>query len=205
MHMARRQLWFLGIAGFLFAILFGRWAQSLFTQAELVHFSVNFPSDGRAETMSCCDLGGPWARDRDPDWSDYPAGGLLAYGEEGALVVDVGKQGVLKRMLQPNLLSISTHWLRNVGTQPYQIRLEMDMCGLDLEWVTFERDWDPLTKTSTRMIDPGDTFNMDWYFKIPPELRQRAIVCEGQLRVSDAQTETLLTALPIKILNSRAN
>jgi hypothetical protein len=205
MHMAKKQNWFLGIAGLLFAIVFGRWAQSLFSQAELVHFSVNFPSDGRAETMSCCDLGGPWARDRDPDWSDYPAGGLLAYGEEGALVVDVGKQGVLKRILQPDFLSISTHWLRNVGTQPYQIRLEMDMCGLDLEWVTFERDWDPLAKTSTRMIDPGDTFNMDWYFKIPPELRQQAIVCEGQLRVSDAQTETLLTALPIKILNSGAN
>jgi hypothetical protein len=202
--MAKVRTGFLGILGFVFAIGFGRWAQSLFTVSELVHFSVNYPSDGRAETMSCCDLGGPWARDRDPNWNNYSAGGLLTWGEEGGIVVDVGKQGLLKRTLQPSYLSLSTHWLRNVGTQPYQIRLQMDLCDMDLEWVTFERDWDPVARTSTRLLDPGDTFNMDWYFRGPPELRSRSVVCEGQLDVYDAQTDALLTALPIMIVNSRA-
>jgi hypothetical protein len=70
--------WALALLGLAFAVGFGMWAQSLFVRSELVHFSVNFPSDGRAETMSCCDLGGPWARDRDPEWNDYAAGGVLA-------------------------------------------------------------------------------------------------------------------------------
>jgi hypothetical protein len=202
--MAKVRAGFLGILGFVFAIGFGRWAQSLFTVSELVHFSVNYPSDGRAETMSCCDLGGPWARDRDPNWNEYAAGGLLTWGEEGGIVVDVGRQGLLKRTLQPGFLSLSTHWLRNVGTQPYQIRLDMELCGMELEWETFERDWDPVTRTSTRLIEPGDTFNMDWYFHVPPELRSQGVVCEGELDVYDAQTEALLTALPITIINSRA-
>ena len=201
--MAKILTWSLGLLGFAFALVFGRWAQSLFTQSELMHFSVNFPSDGRAETMSCCDLGGPWARSRDPDWNDYAAGGLLAYGEEGGVVVDLGRQGLLKRLLQPDFISLSTHWLRNVGTQPYQIRLEMEMCGIDLEWETFERNWDPVTKTSTRTIDPGDSFNMDWYFKIPKRLRNQNLVCEGELSVFDAETDTLLTLLPIHIVNSQ--
>jgi len=203
--MRRTTNWALALLGLAFAVGFGLWAQSLFVKSELVHFSVNFPSDGRAETMSCCDLGGPWARDRDPDWNDYAAGGVLAYGEEGAIVIDVGQQGLLKRTLQPNYLSISTHWLRNVGTQPYQIKLAMDMCDWDLQWVTFERDWDVEAKVSTRFIDPGDSYNMDWFFTIPAEQRAQATICEGQLDVYDAETDDLLTALPIKIVNSKAN
>lgn len=202
--MRQLRTWSFGILGFAFALSFGRWAQSLFTVSELIHFSVNFPGGGSAQTMSCCDLGGPWARERDPDWNDYSSGGILTWGEEGEVVVDVGRQGFVKRTLQPHFVSLSSHWLRNVGVQPYQIRLEMDMCGWDLEWETFERDWDPVAKTSTRMIEPGKTFNMDWYFHIPAESRQQSVVCEGQLSVYNAQNDDLLSELPIRIVNSRA-
>jgi hypothetical protein len=194
----------LGVLGFLFATLFGRWSQYLFTNSELIHFSVNFPGTGRAETMACCDLGGPWARERDPQSTDYAAGGLLPWGEEGRIVVDLGKQGLPKRLLQPNFISLSSHWLRNVGTQPYRIKLDMEMCGFELEWETFEAEWDPVTHSSTRAIEPGDTFNADWFIKIPPELRDQAVVCEGQLSVSDAETGASLSELPITIINSRA-
>jgi hypothetical protein len=199
------RLWSLALVGFVFAMGFGKWAQSLFTRSELMHFSVNFPSEGRAETLSCCNVGGPWARTYGDDWNDYPAGGLLAYGEEGALVVDLGRQGFLKRTLQPNLISISSHWLRNVGTQAYRIRIEMDMCDLDMKWLTFERDWDQATQTSTRQIEPGDTYNMDWFFTIPPEQRNQHIVCDGELRIRDAETGDLLTDLPVRIVNSAAD
>jgi hypothetical protein len=195
----------LGVLGFVFAIAFGRWAQSLFTKSELMHFSVNFPSEGRAEAMSCCNVGGPWARTYGDDWKDYPEGGLLAYGEEGALVVDVGQQGLLKRTLQPNFISISSHWLRNVGTQSYRIRLEMDMCDLETEWLTFEAAWDQASQSSTRYIEPGDTFNMDWFFRIRPEQRDQGVICDGELRILDADSRKLLTDLPVRIVNSAAN
>lgn len=200
--MRRTTNWALALLGLGFAVGFGLWAQSLFVVSELVHFSVNFPSDGRAETMSCCDLGGPWARDREPEWNEYSAGGLLAYGEEGNLVIDIGRQGWVKRLLQPNYISISSHWLRNVGVQPYQIRLAMDMCGWDMKWVTFERDWDPEARVSTRSIEPGSTFNMDWFFTVPEDQRNQPVVCEGLLDVYDAETDELLTELDIKIVNS---
>lgn len=203
--MKRLGVYSLALVGFLFAIGFGKWAQSLFTKSELIHFSVNFPSKGRAQTMSCCDVGGPWARTYGDDWNDYPEGGLLAYGEEGALVVDVGQQGLLKQTLQPNLISISSHWLRNVGTQPYRIRLEMEMCELEMNWLTFERDWDQAAQTSTRYIEPGDTYNMDWFFKIPPGQRNQSMICDGELRVIDADSDMILTNLPVQIVNSAAN
>jgi hypothetical protein len=196
--------WLMAVVGFGFAIGFGLWAQVLFTQSELVHFSVNFPGKANAQTMACCELGGSWTRTKDPQWNDYPAGGVLAYGEEGVITIDVGKQGFLKRTLQPNYLSISSHWMRNVGTQPYQIRLDMDLCGMELEWETFEADWDQATLSSTRAIEPGNSFNMDWFFHIPPDMRAQSVVCDGQLTVFDAQSDELLTELPIRIVNSQA-
>lgn len=199
--------WMVALFGFLFATIFGLWAQSLFTQAESVHFSVNFPSEAGesgAQTMSCCDLGGPWANIPEDEWEGYPAGGVLVWGEEGCVVLDLGRTGALKRTLQPGFINLSTHWLRNVGVQPYQIRLDMDLCGFETEWVTHEASWDFSTKSSTRVIEPGEVFNMDWYFQIPFEDFNQPVICEGNLEVFDAQTGVSLSKLPINIINSRA-
>ena len=100
--------WLLALSGFLFATGFGLWSQTLFTQSESVHFSVNFPSEegeSGAKTMACCDLGGPWARIPVQDWTGYPAGGVLVWGTEGCIVLDVGREGMLKRALQPGLIT----------------------------------------------------------------------------------------------------
>ena len=197
--------WLLALGGFLFATGFGLWSQTLFTQSESIHFSVNFPSEegeSGAKTMACCDLGGPWARIPTQNWTGYPAGGVLVWGTEGCIVLDVGREGMLKRALQPGLINLSTHWLRNVGVQPYQIRLDMDLCGFELEWETHESSWDPVTQTTTRMIEPGEVYNMDWYFHIPSNNFNQQVVCKGALQVFDAQTGDLLTRLPINIINS---
>jgi len=199
--------WFLGLFGLLFAIAIGLWSKNLFTQSESVHFSVNFPTstgEADAKTMNCCDFGGPWASIPEKDWKGYPAGGVLVWGTEGTILLDVGREGFLKRTIQPGFINLSTHWLRNVGIQPYYIRLDMDLCGIDLHWETFESAWDPTTQSTTRAINPGEVYNMDWYFHIPPEMLNQAVVCEGQLKVFDAQAGDSLTELPIVILNSRS-
>ena len=199
--------WLLALGGFMFATAFGLWSQTLFTAAESVHFSVNFPTEAGesgAQTMPCCDLGGPWASIPEQDWEGYPAGGVLVWGTEGCIVLDVGKEGTLKRIFQPGLINLSTHWLRNVGVKPYQIQLEMDLCGFETEWETHEASWDLVTKMSTGMIEPGEVFNMDWYFHIPPEDFNQPVVCKGGLEVFDAETGESLTKLPITIINSRA-
>jgi hypothetical protein len=91
-----------------------------------------------------------------------------------------------------------------VGVRPYKIRMEMDLCDWDLEWETFEAAWDHTTQSTTRYIQPGKTFNMDWYFHIPEEDFQQPVVCQGQLEIFDAETDQSLTVLPVTILNSRA-
>ena len=46
---------------------------------------------------------------------------------------------------------------------------------------------------------------MDWFFKIQPEQRNQSSICEGELRVFDADSNTLLTDLPVRIVNSAIN
>jgi hypothetical protein len=199
-------MWALGIAGFLFAAFIGLWSKSLFTISESVHISVNFPAGESVvvgEKMNCCDLGGPWERAFGSEWNDYPPGGVLIWGTEGQVLIDVGQEGLLKRLIQPRFFNLSSHWIRNVGVKPYKIHLDMDLCGFDLEWETPEAAWDQATQSTTRYIDPGKTFNMDWYFHIPPEAMARNVVCQGELTVSDAETGQSLSELPITMLNSR--
>ncbi len=46
---------------------------------------------------------------------------------------------------------------------------------------------------------------MDWFFTIPPEQREQEMICDGELRVIDADSDELLTDLPVQIVNSAAN
>jgi hypothetical protein len=175
----------------------GRWGLALFTTSECVHFSVNFPTAPGAEVMPVAALGGPWAMLPPEAWHGYPAGGLLVWGREGRIDVDLGRQGVLKDALQPWRVRLSTHWLRNVGLRPLRIRLELDACGMPVRWVTFERAWDPDRRVVTRPIEPRSTFNMDWILDVPRARRSQAVICDGELRVIEAGSDTVLTRLEI--------
>ena len=190
----------LGAAGLVVTVVAGRWGLGLFTTAEFVHFSVNYPTLPGLELRSMSEIGGPWARD--PKLTRPPPGGLLAFGDEGEVVVDLSRRGWLKSLIQPGTLLLSSHWIRNVGTRSRRIALDMDLCGLDLEWVTFERCWDARTQESTRVLEPGDTYNMDWVVRLPPERRRQDVVCAGRLTVLDAEDRSALAVLPITILGT---
>lgn len=224
----------LGAAGFLFAIFFGLWARSLTTLSESVHFSVNFPvsagtsSPGESSSSGaeedCHDAGSPQqglasagGEQNNPAsggeqenpvsnvrWGKPSAGGIRGK-TEGYVLIDLGQESWLKLLIQPRYISLGTHRLRNVGTKPYKIRLEMNLCDLEPEWETSEAAWDQATHASTRYIYPGASFNMGWYVDIPPEVMQQAVICRGNLKVLDAEAGNILTVLPINIFNSRIN
>jgi len=194
--------WVLFFTAGLLTILAGRWAMSLIVTSEYVHFSANFPTYEGAEVLSRDKVGGPWSMLPDREWNAYPAGGVMVWGRQGAISFDVGRQSFLKRLAQPWDLTLATYWIRNVGSRPRRVRLDLDMCGMPVEWVTFESDWNNNSKTTTRDILPGKTFAMDWHVHVPPERRNQEVVCSGGLKIMDVKTDKLLTFLPIEIINS---
>ena len=187
------------------ALLAGKWSQDLFTNSEFVHFSINFPSVPGHDISSRSDIGGPWTMIPDNEWNGFPGGGLLVWGREGELVIDIGKQGILKRLLQPNDITISSHWIRNIGTKPVRIGIGIDICGFPYEWDTFEKHWDMINHESTREIPVGGVYNMDWHITINDEDRNRREICCGSITISNAETGVKLADFPIKIINSKIN
>ena len=198
----RRQALLLAAAAAAFTVLAGRWGRGLFTTAEFVHFSVNFPTEPGFATLPRAELSSPWQRLRDDEWQGYPAGGLLAWGREGNLLVDLGQRSFIKQLLQPNKLLLSTHWARNLGPSPLRIGFRFDACGMVREWLTFERHWDPIRREATRRLAPGETYNMDWILEIPDAQLQRPVVCDSTLEILDADSGAVLTRFGIRIINS---
>ena len=146
-------LFSLGAAGFLFAMVFGVWAKSLTSVSESVHFSVNFPasagnsSSGESSSFGaaedCHGAGSPQqdlassggeqnnpasnGEQKNPASSGArgsPSVGGIA-GTEGYVLIDLGQESWLKRLIQPRFVNLSTHRLRNVGTRPYKVPSEV--------------------------------------------------------------------------------
>jgi hypothetical protein len=184
--------WIALLLAMAFTVLAGRWAKGLFTTAEFVHFSV-------FQTLPVAEVGGPWSMKRSLADEPHPAGGILVWGREGRVVVDLDGRHLIKRLVQPRKLLLSTHWLRNVGPTARRVALDLELCGAALEWVTFERDWDHEAHASTRVVEPTATFNMDWIVTLTPELLAPDGRCDGQLAVSDADTGELLSRVPVLI------
>ena len=200
-----RRRWIALLLAMACTVFAGRWAKGLFTTAEFVHFSVNFPTEPGLATLPVADVGGPWAMRPELADQPYPAGGILVWGREGRIVVDLDRRHPIKRIVQPRKLLLSTHWLRNVGPTARRVGLDLELCGSALEWVTFERDWDHEARVSARAVEPAATFNMDWIVTLTPELLAPDGRCEGQLAVRDADTGELLTRLPVLITHGGAS
>lgn len=192
----------LGLLAVIATVLMGRWGKALFTTSELVHFSVNFPTAAGMPQADRAAVGGPWNRLPNDEWRGFPTGGLLVWGRESRLTVDLGGQGIIKRLAQPDVLTLSSHWIRNVGLQPYTICIEYDICGFPVTWDTFEAHWDPRTRCTTRAISPGKTYNMDWIIRIPEIARHQRRICSSHVVIVDAQSRARLSRFPIDIIDS---
>ncbi len=201
--MRRYRRLLVGALALVITVLMGRWGKALFTTSEFVHFSVNFPTAPGVPQADRTRVGGPWTRLPEGEWRGFPTGGLLVWGREGRITVDLGGQGILKRLAQPDVLTVSSHWLRNIGVRPYRICLGFDACGMPVTWDTFERDWDNDSRCATRQLSPGETFNMDWILRIPEPRRRRRIICESHIDVIDADSGGLLTRFPVSIIDSK--
>lgn len=199
----RKKLWITVVLAFSVAVFAGRWGKGLFTESEYVHFSINFPTQPGFEALPRSSLQSPWARIPDDQWNGYPSGGLIVWGQEGSITVDIGRQGWIKDLLQPWNILLSTHWLRNIGTNSRRIRIDFDPCGMPTTWLTFERNFDNSTNETTRLIEPGATFNMDWSITVPETRRNQRIICDTEIRIYDADSDDLLTVFPISIRNSQ--
>jgi len=159
------------------------YAEMVLGPTELVHFWVPFPANV-ARPMSI----------------PIPGGGTVF---ARPIIVDVHKQGIFKRVFNPWIIGLSTHWLVNVGDRPYRIGLKLVNTTIPIKWeVSAGIPWDPESKTFARPIEPGKMvpeLGVDWFFYIPEEMRALPVWYRGGLEVFDADRGETLTLIPITI------
>lgn len=124
-------------------------------------------------------------------------------GKPTQIEIYVNNQGILKRVLNPWVEAMSTHWIINTDNKPHSIRLELVNCTIPVEWeVSAGIPWNSSTKTFEQPIKPGQSIpylGLDWVFHIPPEVRSQTIWYKGGLTVIDADTNGTLSFIPITI------
>jgi hypothetical protein len=161
------------------AFALGSW-RSTMSDAESVHFAVNYPATGK-------DMGGPGAM-----------------GATGSVQVNVGNTGFLKKVAQPNVVNLSTHWLKNVSDAPLRIRVAAEGFKYPIRWDSLDVDWDEETHTVSRALRPEESITVDWFVTLPwPFPADTYTLDQGTFTVYDADSGERLTALPVSIVNSR--
>ena len=160
------------------AFALGAWRGNM-SDAESVHFAVNYPASGK-------DAGGPGAM-----------------GATGSVRVNVGNNGFLKSWAQPNVVNLSTHWLKNVSDRPMRIRVAAEGFKYPIRWDSLDVDWDEQTHSVSRALRPDESVTVDWFVTLPRPFPADVFTLDrGTFAVYDADSGQRLTALPISIVNS---
>lgn len=174
------------------SLIFGSsvYAKNTLNVSELVHFFVPFPA-GRVVK---------------PTTVSSPTGDRIF---TRPITINVEDRGFLKRLLNPGIEGLSTHWLTNIDTKPHRIGMKFTNTNVPVDWeVGAKISWDPETKTFGEAVAPGDSIadlGVDWLFHFPPEVRSQLVWYEGTLVVFDADTKENLTIIPIKFIKGGAN
>jgi hypothetical protein len=156
-----------------------------FGQAEMVHFRVAVPGGNITTPTTLKGAGAPL--------------------DVAPIIIDLQQRGNLKKVLNPGIEGISTHTITNIGKKPVRIRMELVNSTIPIRWeVSANLAYDPDTRTFIEPLQPGESIKnlgIDWFFLIPDERLHDAIVYEGGLLLSDADTGEMLTFLPITVVN----
>jgi hypothetical protein len=127
----------------------------------------------------------------------FPKGGARP------VILKYGEGGILHRILSPNTLE-GTLGLTNSG-KPAKITLALENVPDDLEihWDSAHtRNLNLETKTLERVLGTGESFSVHHTYRVGKMLREKPLIYNGGLKISETDTGKLLLRIPIRITNS---
>ncbi len=125
------------------------------------------------------------------------AGGPSARALTGTVVVPLGSQGFIKRLLQADTIEVASHTVINKGDSARRIRFEATGFPQDVEWHSRDRAWNPRTHEIERDLPPGSAVDLSLMVRLPDPLPSRAVPASGTITVVDARTGERLSALAV--------
>lgn len=145
---------------------------------ERVAFVMNFPATG-------AECGGPSMRDL-----------------SGHVSASLDKAGIVKRYLQPNVVEVASHVIRNDGDSPRSISFETSGFPETTEWHSRDRAWNADTHAIERTIPPGEAVDLSLRVTFLEPLPATEPLLNGSIIVLDSDTGETLSELPVHIYRS---
>lgn len=135
---------------------------------------------------------------------NFPATGEKVGGPSpraltGRIGVSLDDAGVLKRLVQPNVIEISSHVVTNVGEEPYRIRFEAEDFDVPVDWHSRDRAWNPRTRVIERDIAPGEHVDVGVVLTFPRPLPTAPVLLNGAIVAVDDRTGERLSVLPVVV------
>ena len=189
----KRVYYSIGAVVILSGLIFGSslYAKNTLNPTELSHFFVPFPAGRVVRPMTV----------------KTPDGSRSIFVRP--ITINVDQRGILKRILNPGVEGLSTHWLDNTDTKSHRIGMKFTNTGnITVEWnVHAGIPWDETAHEFEVAVGSGERvgdLGVDWLFFFPPGVRARDVWYDGALLVYDADTKDTLTTIPIKFQKSTA-
>lgn len=143
---------------------------------------------------------------------NFPAAGVECGGPSpremsGMVVVDLDAAGVVKRIIQPRVIEVTSHVVTNVSDEPYRIRFSVEDFPDDVELEYHSRDkaWNPDTHEIERDIAPGESVDFGIIAHLPEELPGGLIPIDASVVVLNARNDQELSRLPLKFVRQGAS
>lgn len=168
----RKLLW--AAAGVWLALALGGYGGQI-AGGERGAFVMNFPATG-------AECGGPSMREL-----------------TGSISVSLSKQGFLKRAVQPHVIDIAGHVVRNIGDTPREISFEASGFPETTEYESRDRAWNPTTHTIERPIPPGQSVDFGLLVRLPESVPATGPIVDGAIVIRDVATGETLSELPVRI------
>lgn len=124
-----------------------------------------------------------------------------ATGSAKPAVVDIANFGSVKKGLQPWRFRIYVR-VQNDSDRPRKVRVVLESCSVPIDWHARDYTWDESGRQLEEPLLQGKQFGIYLFVRVPKEMRNQPIVCNGVLRALDAESEELLAVAPMRIVNS---
>lgn len=133
----------------------------------------------------------------------YPASGTAAGGPSprsltGVVTVKLDSRGAIKRAVQPSVIQVASHSVKNIGDTPRRIRFETEGLPADTELYSRDLAWNPKTHEIERDLAPGATVDFDALVRLPDPLPAVSIPVSGTIGVVDSRTGKRLSTLAVR-------
>ncbi len=123
-------------------------------------------------------------------------------GNATPVTIDLAGIGLPKKLLQPGLVKVSTHGIENKSNKAYLLQFVLTDNSIPVKFNVKDNDWDEKNQVLSS-FQPGDKTSFELLFDVPKEMLNNPQIFNGSLKVIDYQTKEPLTAVPIKIINSK--